>query len=350
MMLDNSVDKRVYEVIEEKLNQILNQLGIDKTADVLDSTLERDQINRLYLTSLLNPAKFEQESSNWLEDIKYKLRDYQSTEGALPIMDSKDIKAEKVDAIKHSPLPKWLENLTKNYLQTKGIKYKSLLDGIKFQFPGHKEGIYTFNIKESVNNPIPEPISLQHLFIQSMLMDAIPFTESQQIPIVKLKQGNSTTGHWSLWNLEVKNQFETRQIIQPIFISTKGENFSSFAQNIWDKLIQENNLFDCIGVLPLDESKNVFKTISTKTEVLLQAKYEEFETNLLGNTDKIKFNKEKSFSFQEKQMNRIGIENIKQSRLNRLHLEREQWENTFVSAKQIVPNLTCLLMLNIVNE
>jgi len=350
MMLDNSVDKRVYEVIEEKLNQILNQLGIDKTADVLDSTLERDQINRLYLTSLLNPAKFEQESSNWLEDIKYKLRDYQSTEGALPIMDSKDIKAEKVDAIKHSPLPKWLENLTKNYLQTKGIKYKSLLDGIKFQFPEHKEGIYTFNIKESVNNPIPEPISLQHLFIQSMLMDAIPFTESQQIPIVKLKQGNSTTGHWSLWNLEVKNQFETRQIIQPIFISTKGENFSSFAQNIWDKLIQENNLFDCIGVLPLDESKNVFKTISTKTEVLLQAKYEEFETNLLGNTDKIKFNKEKSFSFQEKQMNRIGIENIKQSRLNRLHLEREQWENTFVSAKQIVPNLTCLLMLNIVNE
>ena len=350
MMLDNSVDKRVYEVIEEKLNQILNQLGIDKTADVLDSTLERDQINRLYLTSLLNPAKFEQESSSWLEDIKNKLRDYKSTEGALPTMDSKDIKAEKVDAIKHSPLPTWLENLTKNYLQTKGIAYKSLLDGIKFKFPGHKEGIYTFNIKESVNNPIPEPISLQHEFIQSMLIEAIPFTESQQIPIVKLKQGNSTPGQWSLWNLEVKNQFETSQIIQPIFISSEGENFSAFAQNIWDKLIQENDFFDCIGVLTVDESNQIFNTISKKSELLLQTKYEEFETNLFGNTDKIKSNKEKSFSFQEKQMHRIGIENIKQSRLNRLHQEKEQWENNFVTAKQIVPNLTCLLMINIVNE
>jgi len=350
IMLDNSVDKRVYEVIEEKLNQILNQLGIDKTADVLDSTLERDQINRLYLTSLLNPAKFEQESSNWLEDIKYKLKDYKSTERALPTMDSKDIKAEKVVSIKHSPLPKWLENLTKSYLQTKGIAYKNLLDGIKFKFPGRNEGIYTFNIKESVNNPIPEPISLQHEFIQSMLIEAIPFNESQQIPIVKLKQGNSTRGQWSLWNLEVKNQFETRQVIQPIFISSEGENFSAFAQNIWDKLIQENDFFDCIGVLTADESKNIFNTISKKSETLLQTKYEEFETNLLGNTDKIKSNKEKSFSFQEKQMNRIGIENIKQSRLSRLYQEKEQWENTFVTAKQIVPSLTCLLMINIVNE
>ena len=71
-MLDNSVDKRVYEVIETKLSQIMAELGIDNTSDVLDSTLERDQINQLYLTSLLNPARFEQESNHWLEEIKNK--------------------------------------------------------------------------------------------------------------------------------------------------------------------------------------------------------------------------------------------------------------------------------------
>jgi superfamily II DNA or RNA helicase len=350
MMLDNSVDKRVYDVIEEKLNQILNQLGIDKTSDVLDSTLERDQVNRLYLTSLLNPLKFEQESKNWLDDIKSKLQEYKSTEGALPTLESKDIKAEKVDAIKHSPLPKWLEGLTKNYLQTKGILYKNLLDGIQFKFPGFNESIYTFNIKESVNNPIPEPLSLQHEIIQSVLKDAIPFTESQQIPIVKINQGSSTPGQWSLWHLEVKNQFETHQIVQPIFISTENNSFPAFAQSIWDKLIQESNYFDCLGVLSLNESKNIFKTISNKAEELLLVKYEEFEKLILQNTSKIKSNKEKAFSFQEKQMNRIGIENIKQARLGRLYKEKEIWESTFSSASQIVPSLTCLLMVNIVNE
>lgn len=350
MMLDNSVDKRVYEVVETKLTQIMNELGIDKTSDVLDSTLEREQLNRLYLTSLLNPTRFEQESNNWLDEIKSKLREYKSTEGALPTLASKDIKAEKVDAIKHSPLPKWLEGLTKNYLQTKGVAYHNLLEGVRFRFPGLKEGIYTFNIKESVNNPIPEPISLQHEIIQSILKDAIPYTTSQQMPKVRIKKGNSASGHWSLWHLEVKNQFETSQVIQPIFISDEGENFSAFAQSVWDKLIDENDYFDCIGVASVDESKSVYAVISTKAEELMQQRYEEFESSILNNTEKIRANKEKSFEFQEKQMNRIGIENIKQSRVNRLHKEKEHWEGAFESSSQIVPSLSCLLMVNIVNE
>lgn len=350
MMLDNSVDKRVYEVIEVKLNQILSQLGIDKTADVLDSTLERDQVNKLYLTSLLSPSKFEQESNNWLDEIKGKLKNYKSTEGALPVSSSKDIKVDKVEAIKHSPLPKWLEGLTKNYLKTKGIPYHNLIDGIRFKFPSHKEGIYTFNIKESVNNPIPEPISMQHEIIQTILKDAIPYTESQQIPRVRIKQGNSTAGYWSLWHLEVKNQFENIQVIQPIFISSEGDNFSAFAQSVWDKLVQETDYFDCNGVVSSDESKQAFADISIKAEALMQLKYEEFESSIILNTEKIKANKEKSFVFQEKQMNRIGIENIKQSRLNRLHKDMEIWEDTFVSASQIVPFLSCLLMVYIVNE
>ena len=350
MMLDNSVDKRVYEVVETKLSQIMNELGIDKTSDVLDSTLERDQLNRLYLTSLLNPTKFEQESNTWLEEIKSKLQEYKSTEGALPTLSSKDIRVDKVDAIKHSPLPNWLENLTKQYLTTKGIPYHNLIDGMRFKFPGNKEGIYTFNIKESVNNPIPEPLSLQHEIIQTILREAIPYTSSQQIPTVIIKQGNSTPGYWSLWHLEVKNQFETSQVIQPVFISLDGENFSAFAQSVWDKMIQENDYFDCIGVMSVDDLKSVHANISAKAEQLMQPKYEEFESNILQNTEKIKANKEKSFEFQEKQMCRIGIENIKQSRLNRLHKDKELWEDTFESARQIVPSLSCLLMVNIVNE
>lgn len=268
----------------------------------------------------------------------------------MPTLASKDIKLEKVDAIKHSPLPKWLESLTKNYFQTKNIAYHNLIDGIRFTFPGHKEGIYTFNIRESVNNPIPEPISLQHEIIQTILRDAIPYTASQQIPKVKIKQGNSTPGYWSLWHLEVKNQFETCQVIQPVFISSEGENFSAFAQNVWDKLIQENDYFDCIGVMSPDESKSTYANISANAEELMQQKYEEFENSILQNTEKIRANKDKSFEFQEKQMHRIGIENIKQSRLNRLHKDKEQWEETFESSRQIVPSLSCLLMVNIVNE
>jgi SNF2 family DNA or RNA helicase len=78
MLTNNSVDLRVYEVIEEKLNNILEQLGIDKTSDVLDSTLDVKKINQLYLQSLLDPTKFEFAGDKWLHEIKSKLKDFQS--------------------------------------------------------------------------------------------------------------------------------------------------------------------------------------------------------------------------------------------------------------------------------
>ena len=349
ILLDNSIDKRVYEIIEIKLSQILTELGIDKTADVLDSTLERDGISKLYLTSLLNPANFEQESLNWLEDIKQKLKEYQSTEGVLPSMASVDIKVDKVDAIKHSPVPKWLESLTKTYLQTKNIPCQSTLYGLKFKLPGYKESIYTFNIKDSVNNPIPEPLSLQHEIVQNMLSEAIPFTDSQIIPIVKVKNCKSANGFWSIWHLDVKSQFEAHHVIQPIFISDEGDSFPVFAQDIWSRLVQEEELFECTGALSIKESKNKLVSISGKVEGLLLTKYSEIETKISTNISRIRENKEKAFNFREKQMQKIGIENIRQSRLNRLFKEKELWDINFKVSTQAVPNLKPLVVVRITN-
>lgn len=349
ILLDNSIDKRVYEVVETKLNQIMAELGIDKTSDVLDSTIERDSINKLYLTSLLNPSKFEQESKTWLGEIKQKLTNYHSTEGALPTLNSSAIKADKVDAIKHSPIPKWLEGLTKNYLSAKGITYQSMLYGIRFKIPGFKENIYTFNIKDSVNNPIPEPLSLQHEIIQTILSDAVPFTDSQVIPVVRLRNGKSVSGAWSIWHLEVKSQFEAHHIIQPIFISDEGDSFPAFAQDLWSKIIQEDDYLECKGVIPGHESKSVFSDIAGKVEGILLSKYSEIENKITTNTSRIKQNKGKAFDFREKQMQKIGIENIRQSRLQRLYKEKELWTQNFESSKQAVPNLIPLLIVKIVS-
>lgn len=349
ILLDNSIDKRVYEVIETKLNQIMAELGIDKTSDVLDSTIERDSINRLYLTSLLNPSKFEQESKSWLDEIKQKLTHYNSTEGALPTINSNEIKAEKVEAIKHSPIPKWLESLTKNYLRTKDIPYQTSLYGIKFKFPGYKENIYTFNIKDSVNNPIPEPLSLQHEIVQTILSEAVPFTDSQVIPMARLRSGKSASGSWSIWHLEVKSQFENHHIIQPIFISDDGDSFPAFAQDIWSKIIQEDDYFKCMGVISANESKTLLSNLVSKVEGILLSKYSEIENKITANAERIKHNKEKAFAFREKQMQKIGIDNIRLSRLQRLYKEKELWTENFESSKQVVPNLIPLLIVKIIN-
>jgi len=348
-LLNNSVERRVYEVIETKLNQIMADLGIDKTADVLDSTLERESISSLFLESLLNPERFEQTSQTWLDDIKQKLKNYKSTEGSLPTVNSDEIKVDKVDSIKHSPIPNWLENLTKNYLDSKGIQYKLLLDGLGFRFPGLKEQVYTFNIRESLNNPIPEPISLQHEIAQTILSEAVPHQPSSNIPLIVILNDKIVTGSFSLWHLEVKNQFERSDLYHPVFISDEGDSFPAYAQNLWTKLIQNQLIFKIQGDMSSEESTSFFEFIHNKAEGLLSSKYSEMESKIMDNTDRIEQNKIRAFTFRERQLSKIGIENIRTSRLQKLEKDRESWLHDYDSAKQIVPNLSCLLNVKIIN-
>jgi len=350
LLLDNSIDKRVYEVVETKLNQIMKELGIDKTSDVLDSTIERDSINKLYLTSLLTPEEFEKESQNWLNEIKNKLKNYQSTEGALPILDTKSITTEKTDSVKYSPLPTWLEIMVKSYLKSKNIAYHNLLDGVRFTFPGFKEQIYTFNIKESINNPIPEPISLQHGIIQTILSEAVPVDGNQPVPIVSIDTLQNVSGVWSLWQLVVKNRYEEQHQVTPVFISSNGELFPAFAENIWQQISTNSSNISIKGMLLPPEVKPVLDKQTEIVEGILVEKYKELESRIMSNTLRIKQNKEKAYDFQVKQLNKIGIENIKQSRLQKLEKEKYNWIVSHELQKEIIPDLKCLLILQLTDE
>lgn len=124
MMINNSIDSRVYEVIETKLDRILEDMGIDKTNDVLDSTLEINSVNKLYRTSLLDPNKFEKESSDWLSEIKEKLANYKVTEKQLPSTKDGTINLQETEKIKHSPIPAWLRKMSEAYFFDKNIKYE----------------------------------------------------------------------------------------------------------------------------------------------------------------------------------------------------------------------------------
>ena len=129
MLTNNSVDYRIYNIIVEKLDLIMEELGIDKTSDVLDSTIDAKKINHLYLQSLLDPKRFEFASESWLYDIKQKLNDYKSTEGALPTISPDEINARSAAEVKYSPLPIWLENLMTLYCQAYGFQWCKNLMG-----------------------------------------------------------------------------------------------------------------------------------------------------------------------------------------------------------------------------
>jgi SNF2 family DNA or RNA helicase len=170
MLTNNSVDYRIYNIIVEKLDLIMEELGIDKTSDVLDSTIDTKKINHLYLQSLLDPKRFEFASESWLYDIKQKLNEYRSTEGALPTISPDEINARSAAEVKYSPLPIWLENLMMLYCQTYGFQWRKNLMGMTEYHLGDGNIMKaTFDAENAENNPGTEQMTLQHPLIKQIL-------------------------------------------------------------------------------------------------------------------------------------------------------------------------------------
>ena len=312
MLTNNSVDYRIYNIIVEKLDIIMEELGIDKTSDVLDSTIDAKKINHLYLQSLLDPKRFEFASESWLYDIKQKLNDYKSTEGALPTISPNEINARSAAEVKYSPLPIWLENLMMLYCQAYGLQWRKNL------------------------------INLQHPFIKQILNEVDAGMQGK-ILVLQSFDGKETAGYLTIWKVSALNERESKVTYSAQFVSNQGRVFVPYANALWNKLVQDANAFQQVSwetVCPDFES-------NTQLHNNLYAVFHRMEEGIMTGLQTIAEKKLRALDFTEQRLSRIGIENIRLAKMRRLKEEREVWMDTFRKSAHVVPEVKHILTVKI---
>src|SRR5690606_35377457 len=225
-----------------------------------------------------------------------------------------------------------------------GSVTKSLLGYHDITIGGEKKKI-TFDSEVSINNPDVEHITLQHDWTRKILSDIGEFNSQQNVPVVKFKSENETAGYWSLWQISAQNRFETKVLYQPFFISDKGKLFSAYANDIWNRLNSENNT-DQIEFMGLTESKD-FSDILNEA---LFVSFQNIEAELKEILKVKKDNKLNSYEFQKSRINKIGIENIRKSRLKRLENEHNKWLSDFEENQKLIPGTKHLLTFRLDGE
>lgn len=312
MLTNNSVDYRIYNIIVEKLDIIMEELGIDKTSDVLDSTIDAKKINHLYLQSLLDPKRFEFASESWLYDIKQKLNDYKSTEGALPTISPNEINARSAAEVKYSPLPIWLENLMMLYCQAYGLQWRKNL------------------------------INLQDPLIKQILNEVDAGMQGK-IPVLQSFDGKETAGYLTIWKVSALNERESKVTYSAQFVSNQGRVFVPYANALWNKLVQDANAFQQVSwetVCPDFES-------NTQLHNNLYAVFHRMEEGIMTGLQTIAEKKLRALDFTEQRLSRIGIENIRLAKMRRLKEEREVWMDTFRKSAHVVPKVKHILTVKI---
>lgn len=343
MLTNNSVDYRIYNIIVEKLNLIMEELSIDKTSDVLDSTIDAKKINHLYLQSLLDPKRFEFASESWLYDIKQKLNDYKSTEGALPTISPDEINARSAAEVKYSPLPIWLENLMMLYCQSYGFQWrKNLIGSTEYYLENGTIIKVVFDTDKAADNPDAEQLHLQHPIIKQILNE-VDAGMTGKIPVLQSFDGKETAGYLTIWKVSALNERESKVTYTAQFVSDQGRVFVPYANALWNKLVQDANAFQQVS---WETGCPDFES-NTQLHTNLYAVFHRMEEGIMTGLQTIAENKLRALDFTEQRLSRIGIENIRLAKMHRLKEEREEWINTFRKSAHVVPEVKHILTVKI---
>ena len=339
MLTSNSIDAKVYGIIVEKLDTILNELGIDKTSDVLDSTIEQDKINRIYLQSLLDPRRTEFVGDSWLFEIRKKLSEYKATEGILPSISKEEIDNKLAADVKYSPLPVWLEQLMDIYAVSRGGKVEKSLMGVStYQYDGMKINA-VFDAEHALENPSAEQITLQHDLVCRML-DRIESESQQTMPVIRSTGGKATPGVFSLWRVSAKNPAESKVTYVALFTADNGRNYAAYANQIWNKLVESNDAYAYVGETELpDESESDMP--------LLYEVFQRMEMQILQSLQKKSDARLKALDFQRQRAERIGIMNIRMGRIRKIDEERQQYLDNMRRTQSVVPDVKNIIKVRI---
>lgn len=309
---------------------------------MLDSAIDMKKVNNLYLQSLLDPDRFDIATDRWLADIKNKLKDYKSTEGLLPQVAESEIEYKKASDIKHSPLPFWLESLVEQYsISNQGV-FKKNLDGIIKLTIDNLSHKVTFDKEIALQHPDTEHLSLQHNLIRKILNNINEFNPANGIPVIE-SNDDETSGIWSIWEISARNRLDGKVIYQPFFVADNGAEYSAYANDIWHRLIHEKNIFRQSRIEIIDDIERYKDSLSHS----LYVSYQNLEAELSLKMKSKYENKINSYNFQKSRIAKIGIENIRQSKMSRLEKEHQQWLSEFDSGRKIIPGIKLLLMVKI---
>lgn len=302
-VLADTVETRVKDVLEEKLSVILREIGIDKYADVLDSETAGVNFTDAYLNSIRNPR-----------NIEYNIK---------PI--EEDLRTQVKNTLRIKDLIREDKDLTEFIGADTSFDIEAALRSMMAYY------------ESSIGNPVLpiDTYGINDERIIKHLKKEIRQDEHSKLLSISIKDFPNEKGWFMLWHLSVAPDGTGGKTI-PVFINENGVLRPLAGKRIWDAILDDQR------VISVSEGAAVTaETLDTLTKASQDYAYDVFSDMRAEYDRKIEENHRKydyALSLRFDAASRIGIENIRNHKLNSLAQEKEQMEAQYRQSKQICPD------------
>jgi len=345
LIFEDSVELRVQEVLEEKLATILEEFGVDKTQDVLDSAESGAVFEKLYAQAILNPGDIEKNIDRLIREVREQA---QQEIAGRSFYGETVLDPTLAQQLSSHPLPYWVERMTTAYLRSEGGKVQRDLFSYSLEWPdGSRMERVSFHSREAQDRGLSH-VSLEDARIRRLVQQLPRVAPSDPLPRVRIGGlPAEVVGFWSLWRITLDGQSHLDVRIIPIFHHDDGRILSPTARRIWDGLLEDRPQVETLGVMPGAEVETVFRRLRSEAERQGRNAFEELHAR---HERRLKREQEKSrYAFQVRRdaLTRIGLPEVRQHRLKRLDEEERAWAGELRKRERILPELQPVVILRV---
>ena len=301
-IVEETIENRVREVLEDKLSVILQEMGVDKFSDVLDSEVAEYDFTEVYMKSIEKPYNVEKNLYSVESEMKQQLENSKKY---------KDLIAEEKD-------------LSSLVGQGSDFDIDSALK-LLFTYHEHWQGRETTLI---------DRISITDEPISRIIKADVKQDMKSRILSVGIENFPNEAGYFMLWELKVANDEEGKRII-PIFINESFVLRPMAGKKIMDVFLDPTSKLSVTQSEVIDSSDyekllTLSRDFAYDTFINLKNKHLE---QVKETYDKYAY----AIKLRLDSAENIGIENIKKARIGKLQAEKDEIEATYRAGQQIYP-------------
>ncbi len=351
-VLEDTVEHRVRQVLEEKLEVIAQEFGVDKAADVMDSavdTLQADPIfDELFVRGLLQPDAIEQECDDAVSQLRSTLAESQNSSDLLTT--EHDLDADDARKWRDHPAQFWLERAITSGLAVRGGSATKAGKAWRVKWADGSESAQAcFDARTADENPELEWITMEDPRARAVISELPRFVAGQPLPVIRVTGlPDSVRGIWSLWEISLAAEGLSRKRFLPMFINDECRSFVPTAKRVWNLLLTET--VDVHAVTGTETSAKWFEA----SHVAASIQGERIFTELLTeHRARLKEERERAlyaFEARGQAIGRIGLPAVREHRRKRLQQEHDARMAALDDMEASVPDLNAVMMVRVGGE
>lgn len=353
-VLEDTVEHRVREVLEAKLQIILDEFGVDKTSDVLDSSAANHLFDELFITSITDPALMDQELAKALATLRDGAVDKRQQDALFGGGDP--LSAEDYRQTLNHPLPYWVQSMVASYLRWQRsmqhpADFSDEIDGshtLTWPDGATWSGI-TFIGKIAQQQPSFTHLTLENPKIKGLCSQLPVWSQAQPIPSIAVKPlPAGANGYWALWSIRLVTGHERRCQYMPVYIKPNGQYYATASQRVWDAVCSKEfeilpqdlavdsslhqSIYALMHKVAQEEGKAIFESMLTANQTDLDNQFEKGEY---------------SFNARKKAIERVGLPEVRQFRLRQLSSEYALWLRDIDKKRRVIPDMVLHAIIEI---